>query len=348
MKVVFFTMGIGVIVMLVQLNAAHAGEFKVLRISPGQLWLEGPDCRSVQKQLHELAVWRTKVDHSPDVEEPSLKVREEDGGCSMNITEIVPRFVRELAQTEPGQPGPNCFNSVLVSARLVPSFRYSTADELNFWMRSPLCTEVAKNSPLEPGDILVTSNQAAHPLHAFVYISDELAFSKNGMTQKSPFGVWGLESVFVSYENFLKAGRLCRRKNVNGSDAKCELPINAYRCISFRDYVAKNALKLDPEAKSTMLELDQTERCLADAVLGRAPFTHDLFKNVLGILNILEAKIKEDAAEGLPTLMGGKLGQTRLDLWAALLLQIKSLKHQLGPEAEDFDPGTDSRRNGRN
>lgn len=101
----------------------------------------------------------------------------------------------------PAFDGPNCWNAALKAVRILPHFRYSNAREMNFYSRSPLCSQIDA-SEKQAGDIgLVRAEQVAGPgeFHAFVMVTENGVYSKNGMKQTTPYVYWSLEAILRWY-----------------------------------------------------------------------------------------------------------------------------------------------------
>jgi hypothetical protein len=101
----------------------------------------------------------------------------------------------------PAFDGPNCWNAALKAVRILPHFRYSNAREMNFYSKSPLCYQIDA-SEKQIGDIgLIRADQVAGPgeYHAFVMVTENGVYSKNGMKQTTSYVYWSLEAVLRWY-----------------------------------------------------------------------------------------------------------------------------------------------------
>lgn len=103
----------------------------------------------------------------------------------------------------PAFDGPNCWNAALKAVRILPHFRFSSAKEINFYSKSPLCYQVDA-SEKQAGDIgLVRGEQIAGPgeVHAFVMVDANRVYSKNGLKKTTPYVYWSLEQVLGWYDS---------------------------------------------------------------------------------------------------------------------------------------------------
>jgi len=101
----------------------------------------------------------------------------------------------------PAFDGPNCWNAALKAVRILPHFRFTNAREMYFYSKSPLCYPI-EPSEKQPGDIgLIRAEQVAGPgeFHAFVMVSENGVYSKNGMKQSTPYVYWTLDAVLRFY-----------------------------------------------------------------------------------------------------------------------------------------------------
>lgn len=106
----------------------------------------------------------------------------------------------------PGPPavdGPNCWNAALKAVRILPHFRFTSAKEINFYSKSPLCTFIDA-SERQPGDIgLIRGEQVAGPgeVHAFVMVENDRVYSKNGLKKTTPYVYWPMDQILGWYQS---------------------------------------------------------------------------------------------------------------------------------------------------
>jgi hypothetical protein len=100
--------------------------------------------------------------------------------------ELLPEAVQPWYELAPAQDGPNCWGSALAITGLATAVRHATAEEMSYWMESPLCRPVVAPAPLQPGDVIaVRFLPYGGEYHAAVYFSDDVLVQKPNFS-KSP------------------------------------------------------------------------------------------------------------------------------------------------------------------
>jgi hypothetical protein len=232
--------------------SAPAPDVAVSRGADGGLLLSGSDCRSLREQVSALANWKARLGETPSAA-PACRCA--DGSCSVPIDGVAPEMVIAFHGLRAGRWGPNCWNAALVSAKILPVARFSPPEEMTFWMDSPLCRELAGAEAPRPGDIVAIRDQAAAEVHGFVYISDELAFSKNYLTTVAPYALQSPEQVFGE---FPVAARC--RKRAGSSSPECPAYANVFRCRTLGEYVSSLGRPLSEEYVAVEGEVLAAER----------------------------------------------------------------------------------------
>jgi len=159
----------------------------IVRDLDKQLILEAQDCLSLDKEVTALRHW-TLILGEPLGLKPQL-TQQESGRCQAKINGSVPAFVTKYHGESVPHDGPNCFNAVLVFNKIVPEFRVTTDEEVEYWLHSPLCQELSPGEERRPNDIGLIYGQVAGniPHHAEIYISDDLCFEKIGTAKENGY-----------------------------------------------------------------------------------------------------------------------------------------------------------------
>jgi len=237
---------------------AHA-EVRVVKDPGGILRMVGMPCKDLQKNLKDLRQWTLKKGEKPIEPEPSCVEKPEP---SVVLTGSVPRFYEAHHGSSPVCHGPNCWNSALVVADIIPSLRYSTPEEMTFWMTSPLCSEVPAQEDPKPGDVIAIRKADNVEVHGFVYISPDLSYSKNGFNNASPYLLQPTEGVFLVY-GVPKECRAHRPPPAPG----CPLKGVYFRCEGVAAFAAK---QLDPAARARVRLAEDSVSGLESLVSGCA------------------------------------------------------------------------------
>ncbi len=295
-------------------NSAAADEPRaqvaVDRGADGALVLSGTDCPTLERQSAALADWRSRLHESagsPDI------CRCEAGICTLNISPAAPDFVNLTHGTKAGRWGPNCWNTALVSNKILSAPSFTSPEEMTFWMKSPLCRALRAGESPRPGDIIAIRDQSGAEVHGFVYLTDELSFSKNYLTAAAPFALQSPEAV---YQEFPVAAE-CRAPGTSAPG--CAARSDYFRCSTLGDYQSSMSPAPDQDYLSAAASVSSAEKSLSELIL-RWKTDPELKGRAAEIL----ATSKEEL---LPV---RELAQNRSGLlWDALVLRIDSLLHQI-------------------
>lgn len=284
---------------------------KVRVVKEGKkILLLGKDCNLLNKESDALAKWTQKVNERAVNQPCSCR----QGFCTKEVTSTIPDFAEAYQFKHVPTDGPNCWNATLVGAKIVPQLRYTSDIEMNFWMNSPLCKERKANEPLQPGDLIAIRGSDHKEVHGFIYLSENLSFSKNGYNKAMPYSLQDPNVVFDIYE----VPKNCRRKT--GEATGCANYANYFSCISMDDYLKKNPIK-DPTAKETYKQLSDLECVISEAVLSG--------KNSQELQMLAATTLKVIATLAYETLKENKFDPNDKVIWQALYHKSSSLKDQL-------------------
>ena len=295
-------------------RVAAADELKVpvaaSRGEDGAIFLSGADCPTLERQASALSEWRKRL-HEP-AGSPEACACAADA-CSLKVSGSAPDFVNLFHGVKAGRWGPNCWNTALVSDKILAAPSFTSPEEMTFWMKSPLCRQLGGGELPRPGDIIAIRNQAGEEVHGFTYLTAELSFSKNYLIAMAPYALQSPEEVYQEFP----VAQECR---LPGNAAPgCAARSDYFRCSTLADYLPAAGLPADAEYAGTAAKVLAAEKALSDLVLrwktdpelkARAP-------QILAAANdiLLPAR----------TLAAGRPGL----LWNALALRIDSLLHQI-------------------
>ncbi len=141
----------------------------------------------------------------------------------------------------PFHGGPNCFNLALVLNHILPSLRFSSPDEIGFYINSPLCRKLQDGEPRRYGDIgliYLSSKKPIEEYHGFIYINENLAYSKNGdgIFKPSSYLLQSLENVYNTYDVPLTSE--CRQNQLK-IPSRCGQAASFHRCESMQNYLSR-------------------------------------------------------------------------------------------------------------
>ncbi len=246
-----------------------------------------------------------------------------DGMCSLDITNIAPNIIREMQGVCPKERGPNCWNSSLVSNKILPWARYSNPDEMSFWLDSPLCKEREPNEETKPGDIIAIRANGRE-VHGFINLNKDFSFSKNGSYEGNPYSLQSLDNVFRIY----KVSKDCQRVYKEPTSLACSKKryANYFSCQSFEDYIKKEPM--NRESQNSFDELDSLECEINSLAFNGVTIEDDIIKktiydSLLAVKRLSETNIqlikKDDQAS-----------VSEEFFWESILVRVNSLYDQMG------------------
>lgn len=246
--------------------AQTTSTIEVLRDRPGKTFLKSQNCKLLDEAVNALNKWAQRL--KEPLKEKINPCHCQDGSCLVDITKLGPRVIQEFEGVYPQNPGPNCFNAALVSSNILPALGHATPEEMKFWMDSELCHAKNPGDKKEPGDIIRIRDAKNYnsEIHGFTYLTDKLAFSKNGeglyvasrdKLLSYPYLLLPPDEVFNHKGFFTK--KECQ--DVTPKQAKekgCHFFAQTYSCISLDEYREENPIK-DQEVKSSWEQLTKLD-----------------------------------------------------------------------------------------
>ncbi len=294
--------------------------------SGGRIYLTDPSCAEVAEVTRSLATWTTNLGIQKRCPFDKKKPRSAPlpwSDCSFDITNCVPDHVVKFHGATPEISGPNCWNLALVMSDILPALRYSTPEEMAFYMRPPLCRSLKNGEPRIPGDIgAIRSVGTGDSLesHGFIYVSEKIAYSKNGFLRRSPYALQPLENVYNQY----KVPRIsdCRANELNTS-VECDNSVSYFRCISMDQYLDEHP-KIPSELKRSLNELSNFETCLQARVLSGTTLSEIAQNNIINVAAGLATYLDQESKK-----QSQPADEQRKFLLGALQLRLKAILDQL-------------------
>lgn len=298
--------------------ANSSGLINVVRVPDGTISLNGPSCKELTVQDTALQYWSRVLGEQLGI--PSVATENLEGSrCTLDITPSVPSVVRWLQDFKTNYNGPNCWNSVLRVAHLISGFRFSSPEEMTFWMNSPYCHLLSENESSLPGDIIAIRDKDASEIHGMFFISEDLVFSKNTSSRMSRYGI---QRANLVYQTFRLDELRCRKRQ--GPSLDCNRYSSHYRChnvgLDRTDFENKN-----PTFSTLVRKTRELEAVISGYVMNG---NGDFAKNQESI----KAQLIEIENLVLNSMINSQKERFFLE---ALLLEINSLQIQiklLGPK----------------
>lgn len=293
-----------------------------------RLILKDTNCDRLKKAQLSLKLW-TESAHKNRTCPPLEKVESEGGLCFVEVTKCVPDHVKKYQNVKPEKQGPNCWNLSLVMKEILPGLRYSTPEEMSFYMRPPLCRSLKNNEKRMPGDVGAISGihggRIQEEIHGFIYVSDDLVYSKNGFAADSPYEVQPLEKMFDLYD--VSKGEECRKNSIN-LKSKCTNVASYYRCDSMDNYLKKQN-KLAPEIKASLKSLNTYEQCLQKSNIDGAILSDNSMASIVDTTNALAKFVESEYKKNSKKSRSLASDEGKDFVLGAIHLRIRAISEQL-------------------
>ncbi len=270
-------------------SIASSNEFvNVYRQGDGVITLTGENCDFIKRHTLALSIWKTNLNEIPKKLNSTCSC--DSFRCYMDINEVLPDFVEHYQDVSAGRWGPNCWNTVLVASEILPVTRFSPPEEMSFWMSSPLCKAVPESEMPQPGDIVAVRDSKKDEVHASIYITDELFFSKNAVMTSASYQLQSSIGIFAIFP----VPFACRHRFGNPTD--CSTYVNYYRCSSFADYSRNQNIILTDRYKELETLILQQEQ-MVSKIIFEWKTNPDLQHASPEILRVIQAKMNSIRTE---------------------------------------------------
>jgi hypothetical protein len=246
-----------------QIQASEKGEYRVTREKAGEIVLHGPDCAALTRSLEAIIQWAKLIDDGVFRTSFLPLIKREKDGCRAEIGDLLPAKIAAVLGRKPARDYYNCFGSCLAATGLSRGFRYASDIEIHFWLMSGRCNPVRSGGSIASGDLMIISEVSGEKhlvpeIHAAVYISPELVFTKNGYGTDSRWNLLGPDDVLSQYG----VDKECKDLPFGPTDAmskQCPRWVSTVRCDK------QSALALwDQRLEGASAQLDEVEDRVAD------------------------------------------------------------------------------------
>ena len=157
--------------------------------------LKGDSCETIYKEINQFDQLYVKYDRP----EAYIKPVCIESMRTVSIEGLIPERMLSLLKQKPQYFGPNCWNSVLYVNQATDHIRFVQPDE--FQRSLPFLGCYKKDlKDLATGDIVRINDKKSEEQHAFVYISENLSFTKNGPETKASYQIVSTESILKNYD----------------------------------------------------------------------------------------------------------------------------------------------------
>jgi hypothetical protein len=244
--------------------------------------LQAP-CEVVRKELSALRQWTTSRNETCDL--PPMQSLP-NNTCKVEMKHCLPKEVLQYDGTGPATDGPNCWNLALVMSGAVPALRYSTPEEMAFFMNSALCRKLGPEEKHEPGDVgAIRIN--GEELHGFMWISDDIVFSKNGSSLRSTYEVQSKDGMLKIYNDDQTAD--CKAKKLE----KCDIRVETMRCQSMASYLKDPHSNLPVGIQKVISQMELSERCVSGYHFKPSLYNIHSRQNIVQSVEVLTAMVQD-------------------------------------------------------
>lgn len=291
-------------------------------------------CSDGTNVIKSLSTWLGKTTPNKTCQAPS---KSNGNDCQYDITNCLPDQVVRYQGVTSKVGGPNCWNLALVMGKILPNLRYSSPQEMAFYMRPPLCRALKNSESRQPGDIGAIRGMAwgipIEETHGFIYISDSMVFSKNGSKKEAPYSLQSTDKMLESYG--VENNKACRNNEIPKGNMDCTQAVAYFRCESMDDYLKKNQ-KVSPSIKNLEHEVSSTERCLEGSTFSGQTLGETNLRDIQrvsgALAHYLEDLKKSNKMNKLSEADRFMVGGLQLRL-QAIAEQLSALKDNLGESA---------------
>lgn len=295
----------------------------LLKREQDKFFISDDSCDLTKKHVNALEIWTKKIHKNSKCQIDNLeyKINSSDGRCHVEVSHCLPEHVLKYQDLLPEHSGPNCWNLSLVMKNILPGLRYTAPEEMAFYMKPPICRVLKSNEEREVGDIGAirqVSKSGVLETHGFIYISEDLAYSKNGYSNHSPYAVQTLKGVLDLYNVPNRSECREAQKNLNFS---CEQSVNYFRCDSFEDFLKKNP-NISLPSKLALKNVMHFEQCLERATVKGEQLKSRAMSNIRGSINVLSHFYKQEAQKE-------KIGEEEAFVLGSLFFRLTSIAEQL-------------------
>jgi hypothetical protein len=241
----------------------------------------------------------------------AMPMRKAGAFCEIEIGKCLPAHVKKYQNVKAENIGPNCWNLALVMKDFLPYLRMSSNEEMTFFMNSGLCKQVPPSEKPKPGDVgairetgpSCEDSNSACEVHGFIYVSENLAYSKNGYDPELPYQLQDR----------------AKMNSAQGAWPGTDLKTEYYRCQSFKDYVAK--AKISAEFRKAFATLDYAECQVSSASLYPKIFSEGEKRNISDAFELVASFLRKEFTHAQNT--------DEAFLYEALLVRLRGMNEQI-------------------
>ena len=315
----FFLIFLNLTFLKVNATNENSNLINIIRNAEGKITLTGPHCNELVEQELSLRNWTMNFKETPGAKNTPIRtINNED--CQLVVHDSVPSIIKKIQDFKSSWNGPNCWNTTLFLTQLNSVIRFTSDQEMSFWMDSPYCRELAETETAQPGDLIAIrrsqpiAQRQFEEVHGMIFISEALVFSKNTSSSMSSYHI---QRGSLIYQNFHVDDSDCLK--VKGHPSRCHIWANYFRCkspLNDRELLEKK----NPLFASLSQKVGEIETFLSQFVIANQGNFKNQREQLLIDLSLLEKQLNENIIKQDPGIF----------YFQSLLETIQSLKIQIG------------------
>jgi hypothetical protein len=311
-------------------NADDSCPLKVQK-TDSKVILTAPTCASLNSEISALQKWRIQGGEtagSSPVVTPNA-----NGSCSADISNTAPSVVQSLQDTYSSGEGPNCWNLALYSSQSDPDLRYVSPQEFTDYLNSSLCSPIKAGEAPQPGDVgairsRYEDDNNTYEVHGFIYVSDQLAFSKNSLETKDGYELQCKENFFSEYAVDEKTSSACMNSSL-GSISNCSSWVDYYHCKSMDEFVKENNNEFSSAEKSAENQVNALDQYVSCMVVTQPQAQTPIVNAVTSIADVLKKYIQDEKAKLPQSAPYAQSQRDQIFLLSTLEDRVQSMEKQL-------------------
>lgn len=207
--------------------------------------------------------------------------------CEMDITDCLSPRVFNSIGAYSKLNGPNCWNHSLVQAGLLTYRTHTTDNTMSFFMSSPLCRRLGINESPQFGDIGAIRRRWGIEHHGFVYLNEDLVYTKNNSSIDSRYKLMGLKSMYI----FFKIDDEPSHCLNNQMDKNCSYGVLFFRCTPMKTFLNRSISQGSRLNELLNILLEIEKRISVITISGQITFD-PILNNGFGLLEKLKDYIE--------------------------------------------------------
>lgn len=320
--------------LIVLIQSSFAESLQIIR-QKDKIYLTDQSCEKLFSLSEGIKKWSGKTDTQDSCfiqEKPLLQNQK----CQIEISRCLPNKLKEYLGKKSENAGPNCFNAALVFSGLLPNLRYSKSEEIELYLKEPLCRKKEKAESPEAGDLGLISmagkNQDLRSMHAFIYLNEEFVFEKSGQYTTDPYTIKESKEAFDPYDMSSQGESLNKLPYIRKN-------IDYYKCVSINEYL-DNQKEIPMWLRAVRARVEDFDSCFENFIVNGHPLNGKAQKNLIDAIEMLKTYYLQEKDKSFAN-MNSQSKELAVFLIGSLKLKIDSIYSNIQTPVKPlkYDPG---------